>query len=247
MPAQAKLDISSLFEEIVKQRGVGVHFAVIDDGVGANVLTGARRAVGQCSQRKNWNVRNHRNWHGFGRGRQRLLKPFVLRIIQVRRVAIVLRLHAVEANESPWTMIERVVIASDAKEVTRETLAPVCLRAGGFALLAIPTEDVMISSDVVHGHPAFTLQCALENRAQLFRPGALRFEDIHHRVAARDDQVWLHGLRVIEGAGHPFLGTELRLHMDIGEMCETDGAGHHAAKRSCPPRTWCSGCGLHNR
>ena len=218
VPAQAHLDIAGLFEEIVKQRGVSVHFAVIDDGIGANVLARARRAVGECSQRKNWNVRNHRYRHGFGRGSQCLLQPFVLRIIKVRRVAIALRLHAVEANESPWAMIERVVVTSDAKEVTREALAPVCLRAGGFALLAIPTKDVVISSDVVHGHPAFTLQRALEYGAQLLRPGALRFEHIHHRVAASDDQVWLHGLRVIEGAGHAFLGTELRLHMDIGEM-----------------------------
>lgn len=247
MPAQANLDISSLFEEIVKQRGVGVHFAVIDDGIGANVLPGARRAVGQCSQRKNWNVRNHRNWHGFWRGRQRLLQPFVLRIIKVGRVAIVLRLHAVEANESPWTMIKRVVIASDAKEVTRETLAPVCLRTRGFALLAIPTKDVVISSDVVHGNPALPLQCALKYGTQLLRPGALRFEHIHHCVAASDDEVGLHGLRVIEGAGHAFLCTELRLHMNVGEMREADGAGHPAAWRNCRPGTWCSGCGLDNR
>ena len=218
MPAQAHLDIAGLFEEIVKQRGIGMHFAVIDDGIGANVLARARRAVGECSQRKNWNVRNHRYRHGFRRGSQCLLQPFVLRIIKVRRVAIVLRLHAVEANESPWAMIKRVVVTSDAKEVTCETLAPVCLRSSGFALLAIPTEDVMISSDVMHGHPALTLQCPLEDGAQLLRSGALRFEHIHHRVAASDDQVWLHGLRVIEGAGHAGLGTELRLDMNIGEM-----------------------------
>ena len=81
MPAQAHLDIASLFEEIVEQRGVGVHFAVIDDGIGANVLARARRAVGECRQRKNRNVRNHRYRHGFGRGSQCLLQPFVLRII----------------------------------------------------------------------------------------------------------------------------------------------------------------------
>ena len=218
MPAQANLDISSLFEEIVEQRGVGVHFAVIDDGIGTNVLAGARCTVGQCSQRKNRNVRNHRYRHGFGRGRQRLLQPFVLRIIQVRRVALALRLHAVEANESPWAMIERVIVASDAKEITREALAPVCLRTGGFTLLAIPTEDVMIASDVVNGHPTLALECALEDGAQLLCPSALRFKHIHHCVAASNDEVWLHGLCVIEGAGHAFLGTELRLDMNIGEM-----------------------------
>ena len=218
MPAQANLDISSLFEEIVEQRGVSVHFAVIDDGIGTDVLAGARRAVGECRQRKNRNVRNHRYRHGFGRGSQCLLQPFVLRIIKIGRIAIALRLHAVEANESPCAMIKRVIVTSDAKEITREALAPICLRTGGFALLTIPTEDVVISSDVVHGHPALTLQRALEYGAQLLGPGALRFEHIHHRVAASDDQVWLHGLRVIEGAGHAFLGTELRLDMNIGEM-----------------------------
>lgn len=229
MPAQANLDISSLFEEIVEQRGVGVHFAVIDDGIGTDVLTGARRAVGECRQRKNRNVRNHRNWHGLWRGSQRLLQPFVLRIIQICRVALALRLHAVKANESPWTMIERVIVASDSKEITREALAPVCLCACGLALLAIPAKDVVISSDVVHGHPALTLECALEDGAQLLRPGALRFKHIHHCVAASNDEVWLHGLRVIEGAGHTRLRTKLWLYMDIGEMCEADGAGHCAA------------------
>ena len=218
MPAQAHLDIASLFEEIVEQRGVGVHFAVIDDGIGANVLARARRAVGECRQRKNRNVLKHRNWHGLWRGSQRLLQPFVLRIIQVCRVAIALRLHAVKANESPWTMIERVVVASDAKEITREALAPVCLRAGGLALLAIPTKDVVIAGDVVHGHPTLALECALEDGAQLLGPSALRFKHIHHCVAASNDEVWLHGLCVIEGAGHAFLGTELRLDMNIGEM-----------------------------
>ena len=247
MPAQAHLDISSLFEEIMEQRGVGVHFAVIDDGIGANVLAGARRAVGECRQRKNRNVRNHCNGHGFWRGSQRLLQPFVLRIIQICRVAIALRLHAIEANESPWTMIERVVVARDSKEITREALAPVCLLTRGFALRAIPTEDVVISSDVMNGHPALTLECALEDGAQLLRPGALRFEDIHDCIAASDDEVGLHGLCVIEGAGHARLGAKLWLHMDIGEMCKTDGAGHRAARSSDRPATWCRSSGLHDR
>jgi len=247
MPAEAHFDVSSLLEEVVEQRGVGVHFAVIDDGVCANVLAGARRAIGECRQRKNWNVRNHCNWHGFWRSSQRLLQPFVLRIIQICRVAITLRLHAIEANESPWAMIERVVVARDSKEITREALAPVCLLTRGFTLRAIPTEDVVISSDVVNGHPALTLECALEYGAQLLRPGALRFEHIHHRVAASDDQIGLHGLRVIEGAGHARLGTKLWLHMDIGEMCKTDGAGHRAARGSDRPATWCRSSGLHDR
>ncbi len=247
MPTEANFDVSSLFEEVVEERGVGVHFAVIDDGVGTNVLAGARRAVGQCRQRKNRNVRNHRNWHGLWRSSQGLLQPFVLRIIQICRVAIVLRLHAIEANESPWTMIERVVVASDSKEVTREALAPVCLRAGGLALLAIPTKDVVISSDVVHGHSTLALECALEDGAQLLCPRALRFKHIHHCVAASDDEVGLHGLRVIEGAGHTHLGTKLWLHMDIGEMCKTNGAGHRAARSSDRPASWCRSSGLHDR
>ena len=119
---------------------------------------------------------------------------------------------------APVPSVAAICVYPNLVAVAREALAPVCLRAGGLALLAIPTKDVVIAGDVVHGHPTLALECALEDGAQLLGPSALRFKHIHHCVAASNDEVWLHGLCVIEGAGLAFLGTELRLDMNIGEM-----------------------------
>ena len=225
MAAEAHLDVPRLLEEVMEQRAVGVHLARGDGGLLAHVLARARLAVGHGRERQDGDVRDDRHGHALGRVSERALQPVELLLVEVADVAVALRLHAVEADEAPRAVVERVPRARLAEEVAREALAPVGLGAGGLALLLVPAKDVVVAGGVADGNAAFALERALEELAQFLGAAALGLEDVHHRVATGDDEVGLLLLRVDERRSHAGLRAELGLHMDVGEVRQANGAG----------------------
>ena len=207
-----------LGEQVLQFHTIRVHQCSTDAEVG--IFAGSPQ---NGRRTENRNVREDQHRSGGGNALQRAAEPIELGFVELASVAALAGgrlVDAVEHDELPAGLRERVVALVEMEHVGGAVLAPVGLAAGGLALFFGPTPNVVVADAGANRDSAIGLQTVRPQVPLQCSASVVGLEAVHDMVAAGENQVRLvvELLDVMQAGGQALARAALGLNVDVGEM-----------------------------